>query len=57
MKRLMCVCCFAVALAAAKGEARGVAEADLPRIAVFGGSFSIIRASQAAKKAWAEALG
>ena len=57
MKRLMCVCCFAVALAAAQGEARGVAEADLPRIAVFGGSFSIIRASQAAKKAWAEALG
>lgn len=47
-----------VLLGAQAGAKCAKAPADgQPRIAVFGGSFSCIRASQAAKNAWAEALG
>ena len=57
MRCLLSVCCAFVTAFAANAETNEQACAVLPRIAVFGGSFSCIKPSAAAKNAWAKALG
>ena len=56
LKRLIGTCCVIGSASVAWCAEDAPEQTELPRIAVFGGSFSVIEASSVAKDAWASAL-